>query len=131
MSHTLTLLAGAGMLAMAFAAGPVASAEAIKNVFTQYADAREYRPVVEHFDAGKNLELGDTLPAREVLSRIDRIPQLRKRAEELAREIHAEASEPDAREAAIAGAAEFILEGLHVHNKLNKNVRAGSVSYRR
>jgi magnesium chelatase subunit I len=107
------------------------AAEAIKNVFTQYADARDYRPIVEHFDAGKSLELTDTMPAREVLARIERIPQLRKRAEELAREIHPDAGDAEAREAAIAAAAEFILEGLHVHNKLNKNLRAGSVSYRR
>ena len=38
---------------------------------------------------------------------------------------------PDAREAAVAGAAEFILEGLHVHNKLNKTAKAGGVSYKR
>jgi magnesium chelatase subunit I len=107
------------------------AAEAIKNIFTQYADAKDYRPIVEHFDAGKALELGDTLPAKEVLSRIDRIPQLRKRAEELSKSLHNGLTDPDARDAAIAGAAEFILEGLHVHNKLNKNVKAGAVAYRR
>jgi magnesium chelatase subunit I len=41
------------------------------------------------------------------------------------------ASEPDARDAGIASASEFILEGLHVHNKLNKNVKAGATSYKR
>ena len=35
------------------------------------------------------------------------------------------------RAAAAASAAEFILEGLHVHNKLNKQAKAGGTSYRR
>ena len=34
-------------------------------------------------------------------------------------------SDPRPATAATASAAEFILEGLHVHNKLNKNVKAG------
>ena len=40
-------------------------------------------------------------------------------------------TEPEAREAATASAAEFILEGLHVHNKLNKSVKNGATSYKR
>ena len=37
----------------------------------------------------------------------------------------------DARDAATASAAEFILEGLHVHNKLNKAAKTGGSTYRR
>jgi magnesium chelatase subunit I len=105
--------------------------EAVKNVFAQYAEPKDYRPIIEHFDAGKGLELGDTLAAKDVLARIERIPQLRKRAEDLARELQPDPRDPEAREAATAAAAEFILEGLHVHNKLNKTHKAGSVAYRR
>ena len=106
-------------------------AEAVKNVFIQYADAKEFRPIVEAFDAGKSIELGDTLPAAEVLSRVDRIPGLRKRAEALAERLQPDPTDPEAREAVVAGMSEFILEGLHVHNKLNKNARAGGTTYRR
>ena len=77
------------------------------------------------------VEVGDTLPSREILSRIEKVPGLRKRADELARQLLPGLTDADARDAATASAVEFILEGLHVHNKLNKNVRAGSVSYRR
>ena len=76
-------------------------------------------------------ELTDTLDSRGVLDRIEKIPGLRKRAEELARATLDGLNDPDAREAATASAAEFILEGLHVHNKLNKNVKAGTTSYKR
>ncbi|MBX6311688.1 MAG: sigma 54-interacting transcriptional regulator [Isosphaeraceae bacterium] len=106
-------------------------AEAVKNIFAEHFDAREFRATVDYFEAGKGVEVGDTLPAQEILSRIDRVPQLRKRAEEFARQIQPGLEDPDARAAVTAAAAEFILEGLHVHNKLNKNVKSGVASYRR
>ena len=105
--------------------------EAVKNVFAEHLDPREFRPVIDYFESGKGVELGDTLPAREVLERIEKVPGLRKRADELAREAHADLSDPAAREAAAASAAEFILEGLHVNNKLNKAVMNGATSYKR
>jgi magnesium chelatase subunit I len=107
------------------------AAEAVKNIFILHLDAREFRPIVDHFESGKALELGDTLSAKEVLARIDKIPNLRKRADEFARQVQSGLTDADARDAATAAAAEFILEGLHVHNKLNKNVKAGTTSYRR
>ena len=46
-------------------------------------------------------------------------------------QIAAAEADVKAREAAVASAAEFILEGLHVHNKLNKSAKPGGISYRR
>ncbi|GAC1467589.1 MAG: magnesium chelatase [Isosphaeraceae bacterium] len=105
--------------------------EAVKTIFSQHLDPREFRQVVEFFESGKNVELGDTLPAREVLGRVEKVPGLRKKAEEFARSAFPDLTETEPREAAVASAVEFILEGLHVHNKLNKSVKAGSMSYKR
>ena len=107
------------------------SDEAVKVVFTQHLDAREFRAAVDFFESGKSVELSDTVSSREVISRVEKVPGLRKRAEELARESHPDLSDPSAKEAATASAAEFILEGLHVNNKLNKMVKNGATSYRR
>jgi magnesium chelatase subunit I len=107
------------------------AAEAVKNVFDAHLDVKEFRATVDYFEAGKAVELGDLLPAREVLARVERAPGLRKKADELARQFLPDPPDADARDAAGASAAEFILEGLHVHNKLNKNVKAGGASYRR
>jgi magnesium chelatase subunit I len=71
------------------------------------------------------------LPARAVLERIAKVPGLRKRAEEIGNTMLPELRDKDARDAATASAAEFILEGLHVHNKLNKAVKPGASTYRR
>jgi magnesium chelatase subunit I len=105
--------------------------EAVKNVFSHYCDPKEFRAAIDHFDSGRGVEVGDRLPAREVLARVEKVPGLRKRAEDLAREALPKLDDHEGREAAAASAAEFILEGLHVHNKLNKNVKPGTASYRR
>jgi magnesium chelatase subunit I len=105
--------------------------EAVKVIFTQHLDAREFRAAVDYFESGKSVELGDTLSSREVLARVEKVPGLRKRADEFARAALPGLSDADAREAAAASAAEFILEGLHVHNKLNKSVRNGMTAYKR
>ncbi len=106
-------------------------AEAVKNVFIQYADVKEFRPIVDAFEAGGSIELGDGLSASEVLSRVERIAGLRKRAEALAERLQPDPTDPAAREGVVAGASELILEGLHVLNKLNKNARAAGTTYRR
>ncbi len=105
--------------------------EATKNIFGIHLDVRELRPVVEYFESGHSIEVGDTLPTRTVLERIAKVPGLRKRAEELAAQALPDLSDREAREATVASAAEFLLEGLHVNNKLNKSAKAGGASYRR
>jgi len=105
--------------------------EAVKNIFTLHVDSRELRSIVDYFESGQSVEVGDTIPTRVVLERIGKVPGLRKRADELAALADASLSDREAREAAAASAAEFILDGLHVHNKINKSAKAGSTSYRR
>ena len=105
--------------------------EAVKAVFTNHLDAREFRAAVDYFEAGKSVELGDTLPVKTVLERIEKVPGLRKRADELGRALLPDLTAADARDAATASAAEFILEGLYVNNKLNKSVKNGTTAYKR
>jgi magnesium chelatase subunit I len=107
------------------------ASEAVKNVFDHHLDVKEFRSSVDYFESGKGIEVGDTQPAGEILERVDRVPGLKKKAEELARKLLPELSDAEARDAASASAAEFILEGLHVHNKLNKTAKSGGTSYRR
>jgi magnesium chelatase subunit I len=105
--------------------------EAVKNVFTHHLDPKNFRGVVQYFENGKGVEIGDGLPAREILSRVGRVPELKALAEDFARKIQPDLTDAEARDASTASAAEFILEGLHTHNKLNKSVKAGESSYRR
>ncbi len=105
--------------------------EATKNIFGLHLDVRELRPIVDYFESGHNVEVGDTLSTRTMLERIAKVPGLRKRAEELAAKALPGLTDREAVDAAVASAAEFILDGLHVHNKLNKAAKAGGATYRR
>ncbi len=105
--------------------------EAIKNISTAHVDLRELRGVVDHFESGQSVELGDGLATAAVLERVAKVPGLRKRAEELSAGWVSPGSDGDLRAAAAASAAEFLLEGLHVHNKINKQAKSGGTSYRR
>jgi magnesium chelatase subunit I len=105
--------------------------EAVKNVFDMHLNAKDLRATVDYFESGKGFEISDTEPASAILERADKVPGLRKKADELARAQLPDLTEGDARDAATASAVEFILEGLHVHNKLNKASKTGGASYKR
>jgi magnesium chelatase subunit I len=104
--------------------------EAIKNIFDQRFKASAFKNVVEYFEAGNTLETGDLLSGSELLERIAGIRDFQKQAIAKARELEAElcAHEPTKVELA-ASVAEFILEGLHCHNRLNKRSKAGASTY--
>ncbi len=105
--------------------------EAVKNVFSERFSPKEFRQVIEYFENGGGLQINDLLSSNELIERLEPVPGLIKKAEGLVRDtIPGDASE-ELRSAAIAGAAEFLLEGLHVHNRLNKNLTGGATSYER
>lgn len=103
--------------------------EAIKNVFGQYFEPKQFRAAVEYFENGKSIELADTMPAKDLIKQIEQIPNLRKAAEEFCRK--ASLGDDGTRDSAVASAAEFILEGLHVNNRLNKSIKNGQAAYQR
>ncbi len=53
--------------------------EATKNIFALHQDLRELRPVVDYFEGGQSIEVGDTLPTAAILERIAKVPGLKKR----------------------------------------------------
>jgi magnesium chelatase subunit I len=105
-------------------------AEALKNVFTQYFDVKSFRQTVEHFDSGQTIELSDTASDREIAKIADDVPNLLQSAENFVQR-HLDAPNAEVRKELVAGAVQFILDGLHVCNKLNKKAKSGSASYRR
>ena len=47
--------------------------EAVKSIFDQHFDPKQFRNIVEYFESGNTMEVGDRLPAAEVLKRIDAV----------------------------------------------------------
>ncbi len=94
---------------------------AILKVFDRYAKLDELKRVVEHFEQGWGVEVSDAMPAEEYLEGIRAIPGLREGILALG---------PFESPGLMAAAAEFLLEGLHLHQKLNKEQQGGRYVYR-
>jgi magnesium chelatase subunit I len=93
---------------------------ATRRVFDERFSVDDLAPLIESFDRGWQVEVSDSMPSREVVAGLDEITGLREAAAGLA------GGEAPAR---IASALEFILEGLHLSNRLNKTVRERGVHY--
>ena len=91
---------------------------AVGNVFTGMFDGVDTRTVVEWFDLGGTLPLGDVSPAEEVISQTRGVQGLRELAERtgLAR---------GAAAPAMASAIDFVLEGLYAQKKISRSEERG------
>jgi magnesium chelatase subunit I len=94
--------------------------KAVLNVFGRAFNAAELADVVKGFEGGAVIQASDTMPSDEYVKQAGQMPGLRAAAAKLG------ATEP----AAVAAAMEFVLEGLHLGKKLNKDVQAGRYRYR-
>jgi len=102
--------------------------EAIKNIFETYFEPKRFRPLVEWFEAGHTFMTGDRLPLTNFLAKIAEVPILQMEIEQFIGK-HEAAFAPEANEALIVSVSEFILEGLHVENRLNKKVKRGETEF--
>jgi magnesium chelatase subunit I len=93
---------------------------ATRAVFDDRIPAEGVASVIASFDEGWKMQVSAAMPSSEVLVGIDEISGLRDAAAQLA------GGESPAR---LASAIEFILEGLHLSNRLNKVVREGAALY--
>jgi magnesium chelatase subunit I len=93
---------------------------AVLNVFNRSFGAPELEPVIAAFKDGFAVQVGDTMAAADYVKQVGQAPALRAAAQRLG------ATDP----ASIAAAVEFVLEGLHLSKKLNKDVHAGQARYR-
>jgi magnesium chelatase subunit I len=95
---------------------------AIVNVFNRHFALSELVPLVERFEAGAEAEVGETVAS-------DRHERLVAEIDELRRAVgHLDVGESPA---GMASGVEFVLEGLHLNRRLNKERRAGGVRYAR
>jgi magnesium chelatase subunit I len=94
---------------------------AILAVFNRYYSVSDFDDLVTRFKSGISVEVGDMMPS----SNYDR---LAKEVEGLAG--HVAKLEPKASGPVTASVVEFILEGLHLNKRLNKDKVGPAVQYR-
>ncbi|MCS7293811.1 MAG: magnesium chelatase [Chloroflexota bacterium] len=94
---------------------------AVAAVFNRTFNLSELEPIVARFKSGISVEVGDMVPSSQYLKLQRDIPGL---AEAVARVA------PGASPGEVASAIEFILEGLHLNKRLNKDRLGQRVQYR-
>ncbi|MBA4169663.1 MAG: sigma 54-interacting transcriptional regulator [Chloroflexi bacterium] len=98
-------------------------ARAVVNVFNRHFALSELVPLIEQFEEqGLQAEVGEFVPSSAHGDLVSAVPELRSAIGRL------DAGESPA---GIASATEFVLEGLHLNRRLNKERRGGGVRYAR
>ncbi|HEV2952493.1 MAG TPA: magnesium chelatase [Candidatus Dormibacteraeota bacterium] len=95
---------------------------AVSAVFARYFIATDFESLLNLFEEGAVLEAGDTLPARTYQQSLGNHESIHLALERVGL--------PDRPEAA-AAVIEFLLEGLHINKRLNKDEIDGRALYRR
>jgi magnesium chelatase subunit I len=95
---------------------------AIVNVWNRYFLLSEFEGLLGRFDRGFGVDASDELPSSHYLKGLQDIKGLK----EAVAKIGGQGSP-----ATIASAVEFIMEGLHLNRKLNKDRMPGTTRYRR
>ena len=83
---------------------------------------QEFDDLLRSFENGLTLDVSDSMPSVEYAQQAFRINGLKLAVEKL----HVQGNP-----AMIASATEFVLEGLHLNRKLNKDRTEGRARYRR
>ncbi len=101
---------------------------AVFGTFNRHASLDRLAPVIEAFEGGLVLETGERVPSRDYVRWMREVPGLRDAVERLGTfDVTDGAREP----ALVASAVEFLLEGLHLQRRLNKDRGPSGVTYRR
>ena len=95
--------------------------KAVVNVFGRHFNSREFDPLVQKFEMGLTIDAGNEIPSRDYLEKLDEMDGL---PEALRRLDVGESPE------AVASALEFVLEGLHLNRRLNRDRTEGRYRYR-
>src|SRR6058998_665424 len=93
---------------------------AVLNVFNRSLTPAELDPVVAAFQGGLSVQVSDAMPSAEYVRQAEQTPALRAAAQKLGGD----------GASGLAAAVEFVLEGLHLSRKLNKDSQAGQTRYR-
>ena len=91
---------------------------AVGKIYNEYFEGVNVSAIVQWFDLGGALKLGETIDAASMVQQLTGIQGLMEKTKALG----LSANEPDAVRAA---AAEFILEGLYAHRRISRNEERG------
>jgi magnesium chelatase subunit I len=95
---------------------------AVVNVFNRHFSLSELAALVERFEAGTEVETGEFVPSEALGATAGELPELSRAVARL---------DVGESPAGVASGVEFVLEGLHLNRRLNKERRNGGARYAR
>jgi magnesium chelatase subunit I len=93
---------------------------AVLKVFDRYLKLDDLKRVIAYFEQGWGVEVSDSAPSSEYMEPLREVAGLREAIASLG---------PFETPGLMAAASEFIFEGLHLHQKLNKDRQGGRFAY--
>ncbi len=94
--------------------------QAVNKVFREYFDPSDFSQLVAGFDRGLSVQASEQQPSMEYVNQLARVGGLKPAIAKL---------NGHGSPAMVASAVEFILEGLHLNKRLNKDELEGRTSY--
>jgi magnesium chelatase subunit I len=94
----------------------------VLSEFRERLHLDELRTVLEAFEDGSVINAGDDVPVSEYVALVEQVPALREPVTTL--------TGGDESPAVVASAVEFVLEGLHLSKRLNKDAAGTRAAYR-
>jgi magnesium chelatase subunit I len=95
---------------------------AIAATFNRYFAVRDFDQLVQAFENGLNVEASDLMPSMDYVHQLSHLEGMKPALDRLG---------VSGNPAAVASAVEFVLEGLHLNRKLNKDGTSGPANYHR
>ena len=96
--------------------------QSVSKVFRDYFEVADFEQLVAGFEKGLSVQASDAQPSMEYVNQLARVGGLKAAVAKL---------NGHGSPATVASAVEFILEGLHLNKRLNKDEIAGQARYRR
>ncbi len=94
----------------------------VLTVFKERFSPEQFRPIIVSFEEGAVINAGEDVTSAEYVGLLEQQPALREAATSL--------TGGDESAAAVASAVEFVLEGLHLSKRLNKDAVGPRATYR-
>jgi len=94
---------------------------AVARTFNRYFEVQQFEPLIQRFRGGLKVDVGELMPSAHYVKLMRELDGMLEGVARLGAY-----DSP----ASIASAVEFILEGLHVNKRLNKEKLSGKVVYR-
>jgi len=95
---------------------------AVANTFTRYFNVADFDEVIRTFEGGRKMETSPLTPSMDYVMASAQSQEMKAALETIGAQ---------GNPAIVASGVEFVLEGLHLNRRLNKDRTAGSTRYRR